>query len=358
MSSPLAKPQIIAHIQKSLNYTVFDSKWIPCSAKFVCLGNFARGTGVMQIHEVEHGEARLIKEVEKPKPIKCGTFGATSLQQRHIATGDFDGNLNIWNLETPDVSVYSVKAHREIVNCIDAVGGLGIGDGAPEIVTGSRDGTVKVWDPRQKDSPVANMEPVDGETKRDCWTVAFGHAFNDQDRCVCAGYDNGDIKLFDLRNMSLRWETNIKNGVCCVEFDRKDINMNKLVATSLEGKFHVFDMRTQHPTKGFASVSEKAHKSTIWQVKHLPQNRDIFMTTGGAGNLHLWKYEYPAQRSRTDSGETEVGVAGSVNLLQNATLSTQPIASLDWSPDKQGLCVCSGFDQSVRVLIVTKLHAA
>ncbi len=45
--------------------------------------------------------------------------------------------------------------------------------------------------------------------------------------------------------------------VCCVEFDRKDINMNKLVATSLEGKFHVFDMRTQHQTKGFASVSEK-----------------------------------------------------------------------------------------------------
>lgn len=68
--------------------------------------------------------------------------------------------------------------------------------------------------------------------------------------------------------------------------------------------------------------------------------------------------EYPAQRSRTDSDQTEVGVAGSVNLLQNATMSTQPIASLDWSPDKQGLCVCSGFDQSVRVLIVTKLHAA
>lgn len=304
MSSPLSKPQIIAHIQKSLNYTVFDSKWIPCSAKFVCLGNFPRGTGVMQIYEVQRGEAQLIKEVEKPKPIKCGTFGATSLQQRHIATGDFDGNLNIWNLEMPEVPVYTVKAHKEIVNSIDGVGGLGIGDGAPEIVTGSRDGTVKVWDPRQKDSPVANMEPMEGETKRDCWTVAFGNAFNDQDRCVCAGYDNGDIKLFDLRNMSLRWETNIKNGVCCVEFDRKD----------------------------------------------------IFMTAGGAGNIHLWKYEYPAQRSKKDSDDVNVGVAGSVNLLQNVTLSTQPIASLDWSPDKQGLCVCSGFDQSVRVLIVTKLN--
>ena len=35
-------------------------------------------------------------------------------------------------------------------------------------------GTVKVWDPRQKDTPVVNMEPQEGETKRDCWTVAFG----------------------------------------------------------------------------------------------------------------------------------------------------------------------------------------
>lgn len=40
-----------------------------------------------------------------------------------------------------------------------------------------------------------------------------GNAYNQEERVVCAGYDNGDIKLFDLRNMSLRWETNIKNGV-------------------------------------------------------------------------------------------------------------------------------------------------
>ncbi|MGH0131332.1 UNVERIFIED_CONTAM: hypothetical protein FKN15_056377 [Acipenser sinensis] len=162
MSTPLEKPQIIAHIQKGLNYTIFDSKWIPCSAKFVCMGNFARGTGVIQVYEVQHGEVQLIKEIEKAKPFKCGTFGATSLQQRHLATGDFGGNLNI-----------------------------------------------------------------------------------------------------------------------C---------------------------------------------------------------------------EYPAQRSKKDADEIEMGVAGSASLLQNVTLSTQPIASLDWSPDKQGLCVCSAFDQTVRVLIVTKLN--
>ena len=43
-----------------------------------------------------------------------------------------------------ELPVYSVNGHKEIINCIDGVGGLGIGEGAPEIVTGSRDGTY-VW---------------------------------------------------------------------------------------------------------------------------------------------------------------------------------------------------------------------
>lgn len=69
--------------------------------------------------------------------------------------------------------------------------------------------------------------------------------------------------------------------MCCVEFDRKDINMNKLVATSLEGKFHVFDMRTQHLTKGFASVSEKVSDliRERWTEARLPcVRRNVFVT--------------------------------------------------------------------------------
>lgn len=44
------------------------------------------------------------------------------------------------DLEKLESPVYSVKAHKEIVNAIDGVGGLGIGEGAPELVTASRDG--------------------------------------------------------------------------------------------------------------------------------------------------------------------------------------------------------------------------
>lgn len=353
----MEKPQIILYAQKSVNYTLFDSKWIPFSAKFVTLGNHARGTGAIQIYELASGDVNLVKESEKFKAFKCGTFGASKVESRHFATGDFDGNLNIWDLERLESPVYSVKAHSEIINSIDGIGGLGIGEGAPEIATSSRDGSVKVWDPRQKEVAVAVIEPAEGETRRDAWTTCFGNAYNSHERVIASGYDNGDIKLFDLRNMSLRWETNVKNGVCSLEFDRKDIIMNKLLATTLESKIHMFDTRVQNDEHGgFASCTEKAHGSTVWLGKHLPQNREVFMTCGGAGSMYLWKYNYPESRVRKDTAGNEMGVAGSLQLLQNVGMSTQPISSLDWSPDKLGLAVSTAFDQTVRVIVVTKLN--
>lgn len=38
----------------------------------------------------------LLFKVEKNTAFKCGTFGASSLRQRHLATGDFEGRLQIW----------------------------------------------------------------------------------------------------------------------------------------------------------------------------------------------------------------------------------------------------------------------
>jgi hypothetical protein len=49
--------------------------------------------------------------------------------------------------------------------------------------------------------------------------------------------------------LQLRWETNVKNGVCGVAFDRRDIPMNKFMVTCLESVFHVYDARTQNASK-------------------------------------------------------------------------------------------------------------
>ena len=59
----LQKPQIITHIEKSLNYTVFDVKWIPSSAKVVVLGSYPRDTGALQVYEVSKGELQMVTQV-------------------------------------------------------------------------------------------------------------------------------------------------------------------------------------------------------------------------------------------------------------------------------------------------------
>ena len=80
---------------------------------------------------------------------------------------------------------------------------------------------------------------------------------------------------------------------------------------------------------------------------------------------------YPSKRAEKDDKGKEEGVMGKVSLLQNVTFSSQPISSMDWSPDKvmwvglvlaidvllqEGLLVSTSFDQTVRVCIVTKLN--
>ena len=65
---------------------------------------------------------------------------------------------------------------------------------------------------------------------------------------------------------------------------------------------------------------------------------------------------YPTMRVKQDKEGVDEGVIGTISLQQNVTLSTQPIAGFDWSPDKLGLAVCTSFDQTLRVLIVTKLN--
>lgn len=284
------KPQIHTIISHTLNYSAYDIKWMPLSARFVVVGQQANGTGVLELFEMEGTSLKVVGKKEKSAAIKCATFGASPVHTRHVSTGDFQGNLDLWDLERLNTPLFSIKAHEELINAIDGAGGMGVDCGPPEIATASKDGSVKIWDTRQRDRPVSTIAPAQGEKTKDVWTVAFGNAYNDQERMVCAGYENGDVKLFDLRNMSLHYETNVRNGVCAIEFDRRDIKMNKLVVGTLESTIQALDLRTKHPKSGYASTVHKStENTTVWTVKHLPQNRDVFMSSSGKGGLSLFR---------------------------------------------------------------------
>jgi WD40 repeat protein len=350
----VSRQQIIEHVKKSLLFTAFDVKWVPSSASCVAIGHYPNNQGALTLFQLSKGELKAAVEVRKPLPFKCGTFGHSTSDTRLLATGDFAGNLELWDVDRGMAdAVFSMpKAHSAIINSIDGA----LADGPPEIVTGSRDGSVKVWDARQSAKPVVALNPADPARARDCWTVRFGNSHSQDERCVAAGYDNGDVKIFDLRTQQMIHEFNVSNGVCDMEFDRMDIPMNKLVVSSLEGRVRCYDMRTLHPELGYAYVEDRVTSGTVWQSRSLPQNRDIFIS-GGAGELTLCKYLYPPERSLKDEKGVPKGIAGTIEELNRVKVGDQPINALDWHKQREGLLACAGFDQCIRIMLVTKLGA-
>lgn len=340
--------QVIIHHSQSVSCTPFDIKWIPNTPNFVLLGENPNKSGTFEIFRLTGSGAESIQKLRKPSGLKCGTFGASLPGDQHLATGSFDGKLSIWDIENPTKPIFEVQAHENIINSIDGCGGLNIGRGAPEIATGGRDGSVKIWDPRQN-IPVSCITSSD-KNKRECWAVCFGNSFDDHHRSVCAGYDNGDIKMLDLTTQRIIWETNVGNGVCGLEFDRKDIQQNKLISTTLESSFQIFDLKTFHKSEGYANLSCHQHESTLWCGHHSPHDRDKWVTCGGNGEIKLWKYEYPKQRSLEGRG-----VMGNVVQIAEQQISTQPIASWDWQRNKKGLGACVSLDQRFNIVFITKI---
>ena len=74
-----------------MNYTLFDARFVPSSARLVTLGTHARGTGALDVCAIEDGRVVVKSTSEKQHGFKCGTFGASSAEERCLATGDFKG---------------------------------------------------------------------------------------------------------------------------------------------------------------------------------------------------------------------------------------------------------------------------
>lgn len=136
-------PQFIEHINHSITYTPFDFKWIPCSPRFIVSGQTPRAKGIVQIYRMKEGALELVHEFVQGNGYKCSTFGASSLTNRELALGDFDGNVSIIDLEKGKPS-FQVKGHKSIINSIDGIGGSG-NIGPAELLTGSRDGKLRYY---------------------------------------------------------------------------------------------------------------------------------------------------------------------------------------------------------------------
>lgn len=45
---------------------------------------------------------------------------------------------------------------------------------------------------------------------------------------IAVGYENGDVKLFNIDNSQYLWETHVTDGVCSIEFDKDILRVSTL----------------------------------------------------------------------------------------------------------------------------------
>ena len=90
-------PQLLEYKTQSVSFVPHDSKWIPTSARFVAIGVYPlNSTGALAVYGLNQGKLEILAMHEKLQGLKCGTFRASALAERHLATGDYRGVLSVW----------------------------------------------------------------------------------------------------------------------------------------------------------------------------------------------------------------------------------------------------------------------
>jgi len=98
--------------------------------------------GHLEVYQLAESEIKSLHTFVYGKGFKSGTFGACPIGESKIAIAEMSGELVIYDIEAQKIC-YKVKAHEKMVNFVDGIGGQDIGYGAPEILTGGRDGCVR-----------------------------------------------------------------------------------------------------------------------------------------------------------------------------------------------------------------------
>ena len=354
MSDISLVPKIKTLISKKLNYTPYNIHWLPYSSKVIITGEIYNSKGIIQIYNLIKGRLCLDVEYIRPFPSKCSTFGISSFSSYDFALGDFEGNFQILNLEKGIANYDIKKAHEGIIHGIDAIGGKN-GIGPPEIVTGGKDGMVKIWDLRN-DKPVTVLEPKgiekNGKNFPECWTVAYaGVSIGDgsEERKLGIGYDNGDFKIFDLRMDKVLYGENLKNGICSIDFDSKNNPLNKMIVTTLGSKFYLFDLNNNDNNDINLNNNFKYKRlydevnTTVWGTKFFPQNRNIFASLCGNGCLNLYEYK------NSDFNDENYINSKKIKLLTNNKICSAPIIGFDWHYVNSGLCCLVSLDNIVKI---------
>lgn len=180
----------------------------------------------------------------------------------------------------------------------------------------------------------------------DCWAVSFANCIDAAGRCVIGAYENGNLNVYDLRNLNMVASLHTEHPICSLDSHRKTDKLQSVVGGTRQGSLQLykFDNNTNQMSlvrEEVCAVREPERKvsRTVWCIRHLPQNSDVFGTCDGTGSLRLWSCHKDG-------------------FMQTAELQIDSAAvnSFDWHPNRIGLAACSLFNKKINVICTANLQ--
>ncbi len=199
-----------------------------------------------------------------------------------------------------------------------------------QLVTGSEDGSIRLWDLQTQKPSVRVISPGDGKL---VWAVNF----SPDGRQLATGSDDGKIRLWDLQTQTPQEKIlspGDKNAVLSMSFSR-DRKQKQLVTGSADGKIRLWDLQTQTPQEKILSPGDK---NAVLSMSFSPDGQQL--ATGSAdGKISLWSWQdkspqekilFPGDKnavlsmSFSSNGKEQLSTASFNGIVRLWDLQSQP----------------------------------
>jgi WD40 repeat protein len=190
-------------------------------------------------------------------------FSLLLLSDKILASGLFDGTINIWNLNEKKI-VKSIKAHETWIRCLIK------SKDSSKLISGSGDSKIKIWDSN-------NFQLLQQSTGHSNRTINCLKMLNDE--TILSGSFDKTIKIWKIDSGKCLKTLKFNGFVNCVETFNDD---KMLIIGTAKGDVIIYDLNKNEELKRINSTHLSGVKNLI-----LLSNGNL-LTSSGNGEIKLW----------------------------------------------------------------------